>query len=188
MAPITAVPLPATSAITHIFPRVDYADAYRCQLPREQHDDIDTLTRDVFLARPPAWLAILLFTRDQLVRPFGIKTLSATSPHTQPKRLEPGSSLGFFKVFQRSTDEIMLGEDDRHLDYRVSVLRTEEQAAQWLTVSTVVRFHNWLGRLYFLPVRPIHHRIVPWMLRNAARRMEHRQSTCAFADQGNARH
>ncbi len=171
MAPITAVALPAASLIAHVFRRVDYADAYRCQLPRGQHDDIDTLTRDLFVATPPVWLRTLLRARDQLVRPFGIKTLGATNSHTLRARLEPGSSLGFFKVFQCSSDEIILGEDDRHLDYRVSVLRTGEHETQWLTVSTVVRFHNWLGRLYFLPVRPIHHRLVPWMLGNAARRV-----------------
>ena len=36
-------------------------------------------------------------------------------------------------------------------------------------VSTIVRFNNWLGRLYFLPVRPIHRLIVPAMLRNGLR-------------------
>ncbi|MBW4457320.1 MAG: DUF2867 domain-containing protein [Nostoc indistinguendum CM1-VF10] len=35
----------------------------------------------------------------------------------------------------------------------------------WVVVSTVVKFNNWLGRAYFVPVRPVHKIIVPAMMR-----------------------
>ena len=65
---------------------------------------------------------------------------------------------------------ILLGEDDRHLDFRLSVLRQRGGTADWVVVSTVVRFNNWLGRAYFLPVRPLHQLIVPAILRSALRK------------------
>jgi hypothetical protein len=37
-----------------------------------------------------------------------------------------------------------------------------------VTVTTLVRFHNALGRVYFVPVAPAHRRIVPAMMRSAA--------------------
>lgn len=59
----------------------------------------------------------------------------------------------------------MLGEDDQHLDYRVSVRLEREQGKCWVVVSTVVKFNNGLGRAYFVPVRPVHKIIVPAMMR-----------------------
>lgn len=39
-----------------------------------------------------------------------------------------------------------------------------------LTIGTVVKFNNRFGRLYFLPVKPMHaHVIVPMMLRHLAK-------------------
>jgi Protein of unknown function (DUF2867) len=85
--------------------------------------------------------------------------------------LQPGESVGLFKVYQRSEDEILMGEDDRHLDFRVSVLLQVRHDERWAVITTVVRFNNWLGRVYFLPVRPLHRLIVPAMMRNAVRRL-----------------
>ena len=51
-----------------------------------------------------------------------------------------------------SDEEVLFGEDDGHLDYRVSLLARDRQA----TLSTVVRFHGNVGRAYFLILRPFH--------------------------------
>jgi hypothetical protein len=45
------------------------------------------------------------------------------------------------------------------------LLRADRQ----VVVSTIVRFHNWLGRAYFVPVRPFHRLIVPAMIRYGLR-------------------
>lgn len=42
-----------------------------------------------------------------------------------------------------------------------------------VTLTTVVRYRNALGRLYFFVVRPFHRRLVPLMLTRAERRMRH---------------
>ena len=55
-------------------------------------------------------------------------------------------------MLEVSDEEVLFGEDDRHLDYRVSLLARDRQA----TLSTVVRFHGNAGRAYFLIVRPFH--------------------------------
>ena len=82
---------------------------------------------------------------------------------------EYGNRVGIFRVLGRRTDELLLGEDDRHLDFRVSVLLRDDGEAQWATVTTVVRFHNALGRAYFAVVRPFHQLIVPALIRRALR-------------------
>ena len=79
--------------------------------------------------------------------------------------LSPGASLGGFRVFQRVEEEILIGEDDRHLDFRVSVLRKTENECSWVIISTVVRYNNWLGKVYFNLIRPFHKLIVPAVMR-----------------------
>ena len=79
--------------------------------------------------------------------------------------------ISIFKVYGRSETEIVLGEDDRHLDFRLSVLRTPDLSPTLggqLTVSTVVHCHNLLGRAYLLVIAPFHRLVVKASLRRAA--------------------
>jgi hypothetical protein len=91
--------------------------------------------------------------------PFGVKTSLAEVP----ARFEPGARVGPMRVLARTEHEILLGEDDKHLDFRVSFALGDRT----VTVATAVRFHGWTGRAYFAPVRPLHARIVRAMLARA---------------------
>ena len=77
-------------------------------------------------------------------------------PGRQLPGLEVGDRAGLFHVVARAADEILLGEDDAHLDFRVSLMVRDGAA----TVSAVVRFHGALGRVYFFFVKPMHGHIV----------------------------
>jgi hypothetical protein len=112
---------------------------------------------------------MLLRLRNTLVRPFGPKTTRlAVSALTA---LEPGAVVGIFRVCARSDNEIILGDDDRHLDFRIGILRQVENGQIAVIVSTIVSFHNWLGHLYFVPVQPFHRVIVPVLMRRAVARL-----------------
>ena len=81
---------------------------------------------------------------------------------------------GELRGLDRSAREILLGEDDRHLDFRVSVLCSPAPSGvspggRQLVLSTVIRYHNVCGRLYFLVVGPFHRALVKSALRRAAR-------------------
>jgi len=165
---IQKVALPRGTLIAGAFPRIDYADAYRVRLPAGSPRDIDSLTR-ALLGAAPGWVRALMALRDRLVGLIGLKTSKRGVRGLERAAFQPGESFGIFRVFARTADEIMLGEDDRHLDFRVSVLLQRERGADWAVVTTVVRFHGWFGRAYFLPVRPLHRLIVPAMLRSAVR-------------------
>ncbi len=170
MTTITAVPLPQGTLIAQALPQIDYADAYRATVQAIQPPDLDSLVRAVFAATP-AWIVALLRLRNTLVRPFGLKTAPPGPPTPALPALQPGTVIGLFRVFARSDSEIILGDNDRHLDFRVGILRRVDGDQVMVTVSTVVCFHNWLGRLYFVPVRPFHRLIVPALMRRAAARL-----------------
>ncbi|WP_307719043.1 DUF2867 domain-containing protein [Massilia glaciei] len=107
--------------------------------------------------------------RDVIVAGFGLKTakhLATLAKDAQSDR------VGIFKIYSTNETEIVLGEDDKHLDFRVSVLCSygpAPESGRQLTVSTVVHCHNLLGRTYLFIIAPFHRVVVKASLRHAAR-------------------
>ena len=68
-------------------------------------------------------------------------------------------------------NEIIMGEDDHHLDFRISVLyrngEHEDGSSPHVIISTVVLCHNALGRIYLRVIKPFHRVIVKSGLRRA---------------------
>ena len=96
--------------------------------------------------------------RNLAVKPFGLKT---APDETSPPRIR----IGAFPVISQSAAKVVLGLDDRHLDFRVLV-EVEEfgMGRQVVSASTIVKTHNLLGRAYLAIVKPFHRIIVPAML------------------------
>jgi hypothetical protein len=169
---VEKVPPPAGSLVAQAFPRLDYADAYRARLPGSGPHALDEIARVAF-GSAPRWVTLLLRLRNDIVKPLGLKTgLQRPRRESAELSLQPGDRLGLFTIFQRSERELLMGEDDRHLDFRVSLLLQPDALGCWAVVSTVVRFNGWLGHAYFLPVRPLHQLIVPALIRNGLRHLE----------------
>jgi hypothetical protein len=111
----------------------------------------------------------LMRIRDGLVAGFGLKT------STRLRVLGTSSTaerVGIFKVYSTTEHEIVLGEDDKHLDFRLSVLCSppaDSAGERHLVLSTVVHCHNRLGRFYIFLIAPFHRVIVKSSLRRAAR-------------------
>jgi hypothetical protein len=149
------VPIPSDSVLRAQLPRVDFADAYAVVLPPDAPTDPEYWVRQAFTTTT-GWVRAAMGVRDLAVRAFGLKTSGQAK--TTP-----------FPELSRSEREIILGMDDRHLDFRACVHVERVADGVRITVGTVVMFHNRLGRLYFLPVRPAHKVIVPAMLRRAVK-------------------
>jgi hypothetical protein len=165
-----AVPLSADSRIANLFAGADLADAYAIQLPSTSTDDIETLVRFV-LDSQASWFRALLRLRDVLVAGFGIKT----SRQLRDAPVENAAPRIFiFRVYAVYVDEMILGEDDKHLDFRASVrLRSDHGPSalvREIVLTTVVHCHNRLGRCYIALIRPFHRLVVRSMLRQAALR------------------
>lgn len=163
----TAVALPAQSRIGHVYKTVNLADAYAIALPLHASNDPDELARFMF-ANQPSWVSTLMGVRDSVVAGFGLKTVKHLATLSQQGQ---AGRVGIFKVYSTSETEVVLGEDDKHLDFRISVLCSSgpEPGSRQLTVSTVVHCHNLLGRSYILAIAPFHRMVVKAGLRQAAR-------------------
>jgi Protein of unknown function (DUF2867) len=164
------VALPTASRISRVYPSTDLADAYAIDLPPGASTDPETLARFIF-AQQPRWVGRLMGLRDLLVAGFGLKTAAQLQ---DPATAATHRRVGIFRIYETRPQEIVLGEDDKHLDFRLSVLHEApppmgEQRAGRVVVSTVVHCHNRLGRFYIVLIAPFHRAIVQALLRRAAR-------------------
>ena len=158
---VTAVPLPPASRATTFCPAPDLADAYAVTLPDDATLDPEALARFIFSQQAP-WVARLLWLRDRIMSVFGVKTTD---------QLQAGAGavrrVAFFRIYAQDAHEILLGEDDTHLNFRLTVRC--ERGSQQLIVTTVVQCHNALGQLYIRVIAPFHRLVVRSALRRAAR-------------------
>ena len=161
------VPLPSESQISAVYVCPNLADAFAIDLPRGSIRDPEALARFIF-ARQPRWVAASMTVRDTLVGAFRLKT--GRSLRSAAQR---GGRIGIFKVYASNSLEVIMGEDDKHLNFRASVLyRAQEEgsaAPASLVLSTVVNCHNRLGRTYLALISPLHRLVVQSFLRRAAK-------------------
>ncbi len=161
------VAFPAQSRVAHIYQPVHLADAFAIDLPACASGDPELLARFIF-AHQPAWVGQLTSVRDAIVACVGLKTARHLATLARDAKAD---RVGIFKIYSTSATEIVLGEDDRHLDFRVSVLCAPAVAgaSRKLTISTVVHCHNLLGRTYLAVIAPFHRKVVQASLGHAAR-------------------
>jgi hypothetical protein len=154
--------------------KFDYIDSFEGELTNRRNIDITEVGK-TFFTSVPKWGKTMFVFRNKVVGLFGLKTGAENKLTENDFKYEVGERIGLFKIFDKTNNEIILGEDDKHLDFRVSLLfdkNKDNQEENSLTISTAVKFHNWLGVLYFLPVRPFHKLIVPAMLKNILGKLE----------------
>ncbi|WP_315735530.1 DUF2867 domain-containing protein [Bradyrhizobium sp. SZCCHNR1093] len=155
-------------AISEIAPNIDrtrwlagaeFADAFRITI---DEPDIDARTAaERMLGHAPWWMAALLKLRNLLVRPFGLKTSGADPDNPRPL-------IGMFPVVDETPARLVLGFDDKHLDFRVLVDVSSHRATSQVTATTLVQTHNVLGRVYLTVIKPFHRLVVKAMLRQVA--------------------
>src|SRR6218665_1202136 len=114
---VLAIPLPPESRVVDRYPRTDLADAFAVDLPEGTISDPEALARFV-LAQQPGWVAALMKLRDLLVAGFGLKTAAQLQAATGAGTRR----IHIFRIYETHAREIVLGEDDRHLDFRLSLL------------------------------------------------------------------
>lgn len=144
-----------------IIPGAQYADSFTMTIEGQNLDAVSATT--AVMGRNPAWISNLMQLRNAIVAPLGLKA-------APDKKLNGDNSIGTFPLISKSESRVVLGLDDRHLDFRVLVdVVNLNNGKQTITASTVVKTHNLLGRIYLGFVKPFHRIIVPTMLAEAGK-------------------
>jgi len=137
----------SSSALAEI-PRPDYADVIVVPVPANSEaskvTDPELWARTMFSAQGmPRWVVALI----------GIKRA--------PRNV--------FDQIKVHGEEALIIADDAHLNFRCGVAFDAEHLL--LRTTTVVAFHNWRGRLYFLPVQVLHPLVVRAMMVRTVRQL-----------------
>jgi hypothetical protein len=161
---VFATEIPSGTGIGAYRVGADFADAWAAPLADASLSPTEIFLRTV--RATPAWVASAMAVRNRLVRLVGLKDVGPMrrARDRPAEAYRPGDRLGIFTVLETSDTELLMGIDDRHLDVRVSVLKS---AAGTYVVATAVRIHNRLGRLYMAPVGRVHPLVVRAMMRRA---------------------
>ena len=164
---VREVPPPPESGVASWFDAADLADAFA--VPVDAADvakGMDSLARST-LGDPAPWIRLLLGLRDTLVAGFGVKT---TQEVRRAAIADNAERIDFFRILARSDRELILGEDDRHLDFRLSLLLRvrPDGSGDELVATTVVRCHNALGRAYLAVIARFHRLVVVGNLSRAS--------------------
>lgn len=147
--------------IDRILLGADFADNFIAMLD-DQSLTLEQAARRAF-DTSPKWIEALLAVRNIVVKPFGLR---GTSDEVKRLRAEPQEKVfGFFPVISRSQNEIILGFDDTHLDFRISIYFQQVGNEKGMCAATIVKTHNLFGRYYMYVVKPFHRVIVPAMLK-----------------------
>lgn len=155
--------------------KVDYIDCFGLLTTNNRYS-IDYLTAMVFTSFHQFWwMKSLFMLRNFLVRPLGLKA----DDIPDATKIDPamyhniGDTAVFFNVIERSDQEIIMDGDDRHLYFRISTMLYSDPArnGQVLCLTTLVRFHNTLGRIYFTVIKPFHRIIMKSLLKRMAIRL-----------------
>jgi hypothetical protein len=145
MTRIAAIPTAPYANSERVLPGYQFADAYK--VPALHGVSAMEAMRLAFAHRP-LWIRTLMAMRNQLGRIVGLTPAPA----------------GGFPVVRESPNEVILGFDDKHLDFRIVV----NIAGGFATLTTIVRWHNIWGSAYLAAIMPFHRAIAARMLEGVA--------------------
>jgi hypothetical protein len=145
-----------TGQVHEVTPNVDAAtvlsgaqfiDAFRAEVGATQLSAREACTRMVL--HGPRWIDALTRLRNILVTPFGLKKSGEGA-------YAPGGLIGLFPVVSETPERLVAGFNDYHLDFRIVVDVAGEATLRHVTVTTLVKTNNLLGRTYLALITPFH--------------------------------
>ena len=152
--------VPNGSIISNHFETFDYCDSFEINI--KTNESIDALLNKGFTM--PRLVLLLFKIRNSIVRIFGLKTGDGR------KNLLDFYPIGkraiYFSVVDRNENEIVMQKNDKHLNFRTSLLKNANKDTSHIFLTTIVKNNNFWGRLYFLPVRPFHQIIIKKLMNN----------------------
>lgn len=138
--------------------KADYTDTYTVIIRNTHRMTAKDLFQLMFIYYPKPILYMLKL-RNWLVKSFGLQ----------------GGERFTELIREENEEKITLGKSDKHLEFHV-LLQCDMPDARTLNqsirITTIVKYHNSLGKIYFFFIRPFHILICKELLKRAARKWE----------------
>ena len=155
--------VPEQSVLQPSLHDASFFDAYEVENPQAERSAL-AIWLDI-VQKTPRWVNQSMALRNAVVARLGLKhagVLSSFDFFKKAQDYQVGDRVGIFTVYAISDTEVIMGEDDKHLDVRLSLFKSDHGAR--VVDSTVVHVKNWLGHLYMFFVKPMHRIIAPTVL------------------------
>ena len=162
--------VPVSSALDRdVVANCDFRDSYRVALSRSELG-----MAEIFFAvfgHKPLWMKTALILRNAVARLAGLEvpTIAEIMNPEVENTYRFGDKIGPWPVFFVGASEIIAGRDNRHMDFRLSVLKAESGGTVDVVVTTICSVHNWFGRIYLALIVPFHRAGVQMLLSRALR-------------------
>lgn len=162
---VAEVQMPYESKMNEHIDAVHYFDSFETQC-RVTTDLSPEVVLRLLLSNPPLIIKKLMVARNGICQLIGLKSVSLSAAQLKEYKVGEPIPKGKVFIFYKSDNELILGANDSHLDFRVSLLLLN--ANQKIIVTTAVCFHNAYGKAYFAVVKPFHKLIVKSLLSNSS--------------------
>jgi hypothetical protein len=106
----------------------------------------------------PGWMKLALIARNRVASFCGLDAPAASeiiNPEVKSSYVV-GEKIGVWPIFALTANEIVAGRNNKHLDFRLSVLREAGDESGSVVVSTLCTVHNRFGRVYLFFIVPFH--------------------------------
>ena len=139
--------VPSGSALSReLIGNAHFHDSYRAPLARPELGIVDIFF--ALFGHTPLWMKLLLIVRNAAARLAGLEA-PMVAEIMRPKVSETygvGDKIGPWPIFFIGDNEIVAGRDNRHMDFRLSVLKATDGDAMSVVVSTICTVHNAFGK------------------------------------------
>ena len=144
-----------------------FRDSYRAPL-RHPNANVTELFVSIF-AHYPMWIKAVLIIRNWFAGLVGLEVPTVAEilnfPHR--KTYAVGDKIGVWPIMALTDTELVAGRNNKHLDFRLSVLKEMNSEGPSVVVSTMCTVHNVFGKIYLFFVVPFHKWGVKRIISNA---------------------
>jgi hypothetical protein len=165
---VTECDVPASSVLDRaLLGNSDYHDSYSVRLSHLELGIVDIFFG--IFAHLPFPAKALLIIRNKLASLVGLEAPTASEVlHVEIKnRYTVGDKIGVWPIFFLGENELVAGRDNKHMDFRLSVLKVSDGGAISVVVTTVCTVRNRFGKYYLRTIVPFHRRGLQRLLSNA---------------------
>jgi hypothetical protein len=146
-----------------------FHDSYRTPLTRPELGIVDIFF--ALFGHEPLWMKLTLIARNAVAKLVGLEAPTVVEIMTPEVRTNysVGEKIGPWPIFFLGDNEIVAGRNNKHMDFRVSVLKAVYGDAPSVVVTTICTVHNLFGKIYLFFIVPFHRKGVRLLMSNAVR-------------------
>lgn len=154
---VVACEIPVISILNrHSVDAAFFRDSY--SIPMANADNRMTTIFFAIFGHLPKWIKAALIARNRIAAQFELEVPqdSEILNPTEKDAYQVGDTIGPWPIYGLTQTELVAGRNNKHLDFRLSILKTTSNDVPSVVVSTICNVHNLSGKIYLFFIVPFH--------------------------------